>query len=138
MTLTVIGMSSSLFRRLHKKKNTGGIERVTPILNVSNLQDSFAWFEKLGWRRSWDWGDPPDFGGVCAGDFEIYLCENGQGGDGGAWIMLAVDDVEAVHRRCVANGLEITSPPADMPWNMREMHVRHPDGHVIRIGQGRE
>jgi uncharacterized glyoxalase superfamily protein PhnB len=59
-------------------------------------------------------------------------------GDKGAWIMIAVDDVEAVHQRCLANGLEITWPPTDMPWNMREMHVRHPGGHVLRIGQGRE
>jgi catechol 2,3-dioxygenase-like lactoylglutathione lyase family enzyme len=129
-------MSSSFFRLLHRKRNSGGIERVTPILNVSNLQDSFAWFEKLGWQKSWDWGDPPDFGGVCSGEFEIYLCENGQGKE--AWMMIAVADVEAVHQRCLAHGLEITWPPTDMPWNMREMHVRHPDGHVLRIGQGRE
>jgi hypothetical protein len=70
-------MSSSFFERPHKKRDTAGIERVTPILNVSNIQESFAWFEKLGWKKAWDWGDPPDFG-------------------------------------------------------------RHPDGHVLRIGQGRE
>ena len=34
---------------------------LTPILNVSDMQQSFAWFEKLGWRKGWDWGDPPDF-----------------------------------------------------------------------------
>jgi hypothetical protein len=22
-----------------------------------------------------------------------------------------------------------------MPWGVREMHVRHPDGHVFRISQ---
>lgn len=149
-------MISSFFRRLHRKGHSGGIERVTPILNVSNIQESFAWFEKLGWQKSWDWGDPPNFGGVCSGEFEIYLCENAQGGRGkgpakvtfgprgdevgdkGAWMMISVDDVEAVHERCLTHGLEITWPPTDMPWNMREMHVRHPDGHVLRIGEGRE
>jgi hypothetical protein len=25
-----------------------------------------------------------------------------------------------------------------MPWNVREMHVRHPDGHVFRISCGTE
>jgi len=25
-----------------------------------------------------------------------------------------------------------------MPWNVREMHVRHPDGHVFRVGKGIE
>ncbi len=132
------------------------IDRVTPILNVSNLQNSFAWFEKLGWKKTWDWGEPPDFGGIGFGKFEIFLCENGQGGRGkgpakttfgrdgdetsdkGAWMMIFVDDVESVYQRCLAEGLEVTWPPTDMPWNVREMHVRHPDGHVFRIAQRRE
>jgi len=25
-----------------------------------------------------------------------------------------------------------------MPWNVREMHLRHPDGHVFRVGRGIE
>jgi len=25
-----------------------------------------------------------------------------------------------------------------MPWNVREMHVRHPDGHVFRVSEGVE
>jgi hypothetical protein len=25
-----------------------------------------------------------------------------------------------------------------MPWGVREMHVRHPDGHVFRISKGIE
>ena len=24
----------------------------------------------------------------------------------------------------------------DMPWGVREMYVRHPDGHVFRISKG--
>jgi hypothetical protein len=38
-----------------------------PILNVSDIQQSFAWFEKLGWKKLWDWGDPPTFGSVSSG-----------------------------------------------------------------------
>jgi len=49
-----------------------------------------------------------------------------------------VDDVDSVHRHCLERGLEVTWPPTDMPWNVREMHVRHPDGHVFRISQGLE
>ena len=33
-------------------------------------------------------------------------------------------------------GLEVTWPPTDEPWGVREMHVRHPDGHTFRIGRG--
>jgi len=51
---------------------------------------------------------------------------------------LWVDDVDAVHRHRLEQGIEVTWPPTDMPWNVREMHVRHPDGHVFRIGRGLE
>jgi catechol 2,3-dioxygenase-like lactoylglutathione lyase family enzyme len=129
---------------------------LTPILNVSDIQQSFAWFKKLGWQKSWDWGDPPDFGAVCSGECTIFLCQNGQGGRGkadvartfgkdgndaadkGTWMSIWVDDVDEVHRHCLEQGLEVKWPPTDMPWNVREMHVRHPDGHVFRIGRGIE
>ena len=42
------------------------VERLTPILNVSDIKTSFAWFEKLGWIR-WDWVIRQPSGGVCNG-----------------------------------------------------------------------
>jgi hypothetical protein len=60
------------------------VDSITPILNVSDMEQSFAWFEKLGWQKAWDWGSPATFGGVCAGDAQIFLCLNGQGGRGRA------------------------------------------------------
>jgi catechol 2,3-dioxygenase-like lactoylglutathione lyase family enzyme len=129
---------------------------LTPILNVSDLAESFAWFERLGWKKGWDWGAPATFGAVRSGECEIFLCLNAQGSRGksdrattfgaegadaadkGVWMSVWVEDVDAVHRRCVEQGLEITWPPTDMPWRVREMHVRHPDGHVFRISQGLE
>jgi catechol 2,3-dioxygenase-like lactoylglutathione lyase family enzyme len=130
------------------------VKGLTPILNVSDIQESFAWFEKLGWRKGWDWGSPSSFGCVGAGECEIFLCQNAQGGRGksaskttfgpegdetgdkGVWMSIWVDDVDAIHQHCVEQGLDITWPPTDMPWGVREMHVRHPDGHVFRISQG--
>jgi catechol 2,3-dioxygenase-like lactoylglutathione lyase family enzyme len=127
---------------------------LTPILNVSDIQESFAWFEKLGWKKHWDWGSPPTFGAVCSGECEIFLCQGYQGGRGksalsttkglaeaadkGVWMSIWVDDVDAIHRHCLEQGLEVTWPPTDEPWNVREMHVRHPDGHVFRISRGIE
>jgi catechol 2,3-dioxygenase-like lactoylglutathione lyase family enzyme len=127
---------------------------LTPILNVSNIQQSFAWFEKLGWQKGWDWGTPPTFGGVCSGKCEIFLCQGAQGGRGksnlattknsgemadkGVWMSIWVDDVDAVHQHCLEQGLEVTFPPTDEPWGVREMHVRHPDGHVFRISRGKD
>ena len=59
-------------------------------------------------------------------------------GDKGVWMSVWVDDVDEMHKQCVAAGLEVTFPPTEMPWNVREMHLRHPDGHVFRVGRGIE
>lgn len=132
------------------------VERVVPILNVSDIHASFEWFEKLGWDTGFEWkanpsDDAPGFGAVQSGRCEIFLCRDGQGNRGkgnnrstfgpdgdetsdkGVWMSIWVDDVNAIHQRCVTEGLDITHPPTDEPWGVREFHVRHPDGHVFRI-----
>jgi len=128
------------------------VRGVNPILNVSNISASFDWFESLGWEKNWEWGEPVSFGSVGSGAVSIFLCEGGQGGcgrgdtkstfdeedgqtaDKGVWLSLWVDDVDVVHAQCLANECEIMWGPADTPWGVREMHIRHPDGHVFRIG----
>jgi catechol 2,3-dioxygenase-like lactoylglutathione lyase family enzyme len=133
------------------------VEQVVPILNVSDIEASIAWFVRLGWDHGFAWRGSPggsiDFASVTAGESEIFLCRDGQGGRGrghntrtggpgadqradqGAWVAIWVDDVDAVHERCLAEGLDVTFPPTDEPWNVREFHVRHPDGHVFRISR---
>jgi hypothetical protein len=124
---------------------------LTPILNVSDILQSFAWFRKLGWTKGLEWGEPISFGSVYSGRCEIFLCQGGQGGRGasgcsatfgpgsdeaaekGVWMSVWVDDVDAIYRRCLDNEIEVTWPPTDMPWHVRELHVRHPDGHVFRV-----
>jgi catechol 2,3-dioxygenase-like lactoylglutathione lyase family enzyme len=130
------------------------VHGVNPILNVSNFEETVAWFEKLGWKNEFRWGEPPTFGSVQCGRVSIFLCVNGQGGRGkgtntstfgeegsssadkGVWMSVWVDDVDAIHQHCLHVGIEVVWPPTDMPWGVREMHVRHPDGHVFRISRG--
>jgi catechol 2,3-dioxygenase-like lactoylglutathione lyase family enzyme len=134
------------------------VERVVPILNVSDVEASLTWFAKLGWSRQFEWDSedpagPADFGGVSCDGVEIFLCRDGQGSRGrgtsvrtggpgadqrtdkGTWVSIWVDDVDAVHDQCLAEHLDVTHPPTDEPWGVREMHVRHPDGHVFRISR---
>lgn len=128
------------------------VQGLTPILNVSSLEESFAWFEKLGWTKRWDYGDPPDFGAVGCGKLEIFLCKNGQGSrggpppaepwdNGGSWMSWWLDspaEVDAAYAHALELGVTVTWPPTDMPWNVRECHIRHPDGHTFRVGAGLE
>jgi catechol 2,3-dioxygenase-like lactoylglutathione lyase family enzyme len=125
------------------------IQGLTPILNVSNLADSFAWFEKLGWTKHWDWGDPPSFGCVKSGAAEIFLCVDAQGSRGGplprhlwdddtggtwmTWWLSSPEAVDDAHTLALRERITVTVPPMDMPWGVRECHLRHPDGHTFRV-----
>ena len=37
---------------------------LTPILNVSDIASTVAWFEKWGWKKLWDWGTRPTLQGT--------------------------------------------------------------------------
>ncbi len=126
------------------------VQDVTPILNVSSLEESFAWFEQLGWQKHWEHGDPPTFGAVLSGHSEIFLCQGCQGARGGpmsrepwdnqagstwmSWWQRSPAEVDAMYKLAVKVGVVAPWPPTDMPWNVHECHIRHPDGHMIRVG----
>ncbi|MBO6574969.1 MAG: VOC family protein [Rhodothermales bacterium] len=75
------------------------VDGVTPVLNVSDIAQSFAFFELFDWERSFTWnqegliGDGPEaatenehgkagFGGVRQGKTTIFLCVDCQGSKG--------------------------------------------------------
>jgi uncharacterized glyoxalase superfamily protein PhnB len=75
-------------------------------------------------------------GGRGKGTNTSTFSHGGESDDKGVWMSVWVDDVDAIHQHCLEQGIEITWPPTDMPWGVREMHIRHPDGHVFRISRG--
>ena len=136
---------------------------ITPILNVSDVAASIAWFEKLGWNRCWTYNDggqidgaadanrdgPANFASVGCGECEIFLCRDGQGSRGGplpkhvgdddtggvwmSWWVKTPAEVDEAHAHALKNGMTITWPPTDEPWGCRECRICHPDGHTFRI-----
>jgi len=109
---------------------------IVPILYSSDVVRSLAYYvDVLGFESKWEWGIPTSFGGVYKDSIEIFFCENGQGNPG-TWISLMVDDVDEYHDLIKAKGATVISAPANMEWGLREMLVRDPDGHTIRIGHG--
>ncbi len=128
------------------------IKGVTPILNVSSIEASQAWFEKLGWRRGFTWpnGAPEAaFGSIVTDDAEIFLCRGAQGSRGtimpkapgddqtdGVWMswwVASPAEVDAMHGLALGHDMMVTKPPTNETWGVREFHLRHPDGHMFRI-----
>lgn len=110
---------------------------VIPILRVDSVEESIEHYTKvLGFEKHWDWPDKAankTFASITNGKVELFLCEGGQGVPG-TWIYYSVADVDALHKQYVEAKADIMEAPADKPWGMREMLVRDPDDHVLRIG----
>lgn len=113
---------------------------MVPVLDVSDLTASLDWFGGLGWRTAWTWDDEDGravFAAVESGRCQVFLSLDDQGGrgDAGAWFAVFVPDVKAVAARAAEAGATVVEPPSDRPWGVREMRLRHPDGHVLRVVQ---
>jgi uncharacterized glyoxalase superfamily protein PhnB len=120
------------------------LRSLTPILNVSSVPASLEWFEALGWERGFTWDDEggmhsssPTFAAIQAGDdAEIFLCFDEQGARPVwmSWFLRSLDELDATYARARELGYDIAVEPIDESWGMREFHLRHPDGHIFRVG----
>ena len=113
------------------------VQHLTPILSVRSLEESFVWFAALGWSKDWDYGEPPNFGGVRSGNCDIVLCKDGQGARGDRPMGVGHSDyltatsvylrlpspaeVDALYARAQQSGLSVAGPPTDQPWNSRDV-----------------
>jgi catechol 2,3-dioxygenase-like lactoylglutathione lyase family enzyme len=111
-------------------------ECLTPILYVKDFKSAVKYYtDKLLFHMVWDWGRPPTFGCVRLDKVEVFFSQGGQGHPG-TWLCIFVEDVDGYYERIKKLGAEILYGPKNEPWGMREIHVRDPNGHVIRFGQG--
>jgi catechol 2,3-dioxygenase-like lactoylglutathione lyase family enzyme len=131
------------------------VEGVVPILNVSDIEASIEWFTSLGWQVGFTWPNDTEqatFGSVRSDGAQIFLCRNAQGSQGtrkptdprdektdGVWMSWWLGSPTAVveaHALALQLGYEVSRPPTDELWGVREFHLRHPDGHTFRVGAG--
>jgi Glyoxalase/Bleomycin resistance protein/Dioxygenase superfamily len=139
---------------------------LTPILNVTSVPESMAWFEKFGWSRTFTWNGGgmikdaadendqgvADFGGIENGKCKIFLCCGAQGSRGGpapkhygdddtggvwmSWWLGSPAEVDEAHGIAIKNGFNVAWPPTDEAWGVRECRIVHPDGHKFRMSAG--
>lgn len=109
-------------------------EKSITILYSQDISASIAYYtEQLGFDIKWEWDTPPTFGGVGRNEVEIFFCKQGQGNPG-TWLCIVLDNVDEYYESIKDKGAKIISPPESKEWNMREMLVEDPDGHIIRFG----
>jgi len=50
-------------------------------------------------------------------------------------VFIVIENVDEYYESIKLKGVDIIAPPNNKEWNMRELVVEDPDGHIIRFGQ---
>ena len=108
---------------------------VYPTHAVPDVAEACSWYvEKLGFSLSFQWGEPPTHAAIALDQARIHFWQ-GDAQLGENWIYFDVSDLETMYERAKSNGVEITKPPEDYPWGMREFNAVDLNGYKIRFGQ---
>lgn len=108
-----------------------------PVLAVHDLAGSADWFARVFDAHVFE--PAPGWLFCRAGEVLVRLgaCPDSPPaagiGDHSYLAYLYVEDVDAVHERAVAAGAEVLHPPRDEPWGVRELALRHPEGHRFMV-----
>jgi catechol 2,3-dioxygenase-like lactoylglutathione lyase family enzyme len=110
--------------------------RLQPILFVQDLGAEVDFYTRLGFEVV---HESADFVGLAYGDTILFGLQIRPDG----WPLRAqpliwqigTDDIDAVHRRCLREGLEVVAEPAIQSWGEWLMRVKSPGGyHVVFEG----
>ena len=117
---------------------------ISPVLLVSNLERSVAYYrDELGFECE-VYGDPPDFAAASRDQATILLALCGEPARivpnwqivHNIWnAYIRVDDVDSVYREVQERGAGIDYTIYNAPHGFREFGVQDPDGHDIAFGQ---
>lgn len=117
---------------------------ISPVLLVSNLERSVAYYrDQLGFECE-VYGDPPDFAVAVRDQATILLalCDeparivpNWQIVHNIWNAYIRVDDVDSVYEEVQGRGAGIDYTIYNAPHGFREFGVQDPDGHDIAFGQ---
>ena len=110
------------------------VEQYHASLRVADLSAGIEFYStRLGFRHAFSWGEPPTMAGVNLGETQIFL-EVGTPASGNCSLYFVVRNADELHDFHGANGVEVTSPLGDRPWELRDYTVRDIDGHALTFG----
>lgn len=64
---------------------------------------------------------------------QLSIASEGGSGTPVPDLSIEVDDVDALHRRALAMGIEVVYGIADEPWGVRRFFLRDPQGRLVNI-----
>jgi catechol 2,3-dioxygenase-like lactoylglutathione lyase family enzyme len=114
------------------------IRRVVPDVETKDLEASRSFYTAvLGFVPSMDLGWIVTLASPDEPKVQISLMTGDATAPAVPAISVEVTDVDAVHDRATAAGVEIVHPLTDEPWGVRRFFVRDPNGVVVNVLQHR-
>jgi catechol 2,3-dioxygenase-like lactoylglutathione lyase family enzyme len=112
-------------------------QRVFPQLRMTSWERSRTFYvDGLGFRVDWEHQFEPGFPvftQLTRDGLSFFLTEHSGDCQVGGAAYFVVDDVDALYREISGRGIRPAEPPADTPWQTREMNVIDPDGNRLRF-----
>lgn len=103
-------------------------------LPVNDIQAAVDFYtNKLGFRMSLTWGDPPEMAGVNLGHVQIFL-EKGTPNPKGCSLYFVVGDADELYEFHRASGVEISVPPDDREYGLRDYTIHDLYGYTLTFG----
>jgi catechol 2,3-dioxygenase-like lactoylglutathione lyase family enzyme len=110
------------------------VERISAVtLVTADMAEAVAFYEALGFHLLYGGGNAR-FTSFRVGPGYLNLQLDPAGGNQGTvWgrVVFLVEDVDGMHRRALAAGLDPETSPADASWGERYFHIRDRDGHEL-------
>lgn len=112
------------------------IRRVVPNIASQRMEDSRKFYtDFLGFQVAMDMGWIVTLASPSNPTAQISLLQTPASAPPQQQMSLSieVEDVDAVHAKAVASGIQIVYPLTTEPWGVRRFHVTDPNGVVINV-----
>jgi catechol 2,3-dioxygenase-like lactoylglutathione lyase family enzyme len=110
------------------------IKRVVPDILSERIDESRKFYtEFLGFDVAMDMGWVLTFASPSNPTAQITLVRRLEKATAHPSLSIEVDDVDAVHAKAVALGLQVVYPLTDEPWGVRRFFVADPNGVIINV-----
>ena len=105
-----------------------------PCLTVGDIPAAVEFYTtKLGFTPSFTWGEPPTFAGVMLDRVQMFFAKGTPNPSGcSVYFMIGNADELCAYQR--GNGVEVTEPPGDREYGIRDYSVRDLNGYQLSFG----
>lgn len=110
------------------------------IFPVSDLDKSIDFYtEKLGFEKTFEWGEPIYYAVVKRGGVGIHLTKRSDGIRPSKYhraLYVFVNDIDKVYDELRNQDIRIVNDIKDRDYKMKDFDIEDPDGFIITFGKG--